>query len=109
MSEAVERMVAQAADSIRVSEGEPPLGSRLAARIVLQSLGLPLSVLAALKEGTWKAVPVESIETMELAGEPFCRPAQDNPLCGFISPRRKARESYKAMLKAAPATPEDKP
>lgn len=62
------------------------------ARAALESLGIPLSVLAAIRAGTWKAVPVEpSLAQCEAV-------YQVSAIAGA---------SYHAMLSAAPKTPKN--
>ena len=71
---------------------------------VLKSLGLPLETLAALKAGTWKAVPV--VPTDEMA-RPLTRlwlmadqePTGEDMQC--------AREYAAAIIAAAPSKPGD--
>lgn len=64
------------------------------AEAALETLGLPLETLAALKAGAWKAVPVECDDSMYNAAVR----AQDHDGDGDV---------WAAMLAAAPAKPGD--
>lgn len=93
----------------------------------LRSLGFSLETLAALRDGTWKAVPVEPTEAMQIAGNetpisnwyrhadcpehgqeyiPHCEDCNDAPLLNTLIDK-SAVDVFSAMLAAAPSKPED--
>lgn len=108
------------------------------ARSALESLGVDLTVLAALRSGEWVAVPKEPTEAMQAAGEnadvmvrnfyecphatirsecysgnPACEDGEDNNHNCADAIFRQVHDDgesvgvYRAMLSAAPKTPED--
>lgn len=64
----------------------------------LVATGIPLSVLAALADGTWQAVPKDLTEGMQTAGED-----ELFNVSGFAVGHENI---YQAILAAAPAEPE---
>lgn len=63
-------------------------------RAALESLGVPLEVLAALEAGTWQAVPKEPTREMTAAGG-----------VAFSTTHRHPNGVFTDMLTAAPTTP----
>lgn len=134
MSE-VEKMIVAAAKAMIACDNEAwnalsaeeRILSEVEAEGALKSLGLPLETLAALRTGTWKAVPVEQTEAMQLAGNetpvsnwyrhadcpehgqeyiPHCEDCNDAPLLNTLIDK-SAVDVFSAMLAAAPSKPED--
>lgn len=66
------------------------------ARAALESLGVPLEVLAALKAGTWQAVPKQMTMQMDWSH----RHANTDPAWG-----EGRQRAYESLLAAAPTTP----
>ena len=97
----VREMVDAAARVMALIPGRYPF-PKSSAQTVLASLGIPLSVLAVLRRGEWKAVPVVPTREMEDAlvrNEAYCDSCHGTSF--------DAINGYSAMLSAAPLTPDD--
>lgn len=71
----------------------------------LKSLGLPLETLAALKAGTWRAVPVAPTDEM---ARPLTRLWLLADQESTTEDKQLARQYAAAVIAAAPAKPEDR-